>query len=135
MTRTLSLFALAGLAVFAVGCGPSTATVSGTVSHNGKKVVWGAVSLVAADGSTHTAQIARDGTYRIPNVPTGAAQVGVTSPDPYPEGKNGKYDGRYKPPTDLPDGAWFPLPDKFADPKKSGLSVYVGGGGGDLDLK
>lgn len=135
MTRLLTFASLAAGCVGLAGCGPSTATVSGTVAHNGKKVVWGGVALVAADGSAHSAEIGRDGTFRIPNVPTGPAKVSVTSPDPYPEGKKGKYEGRYKPPADLPDGAWFPLPAKFADPNTCGLTVQVGGGPVEIDLK
>ena len=135
MTRRLFAVALAGGLTALAGCGGGPATVSGTVTYQGKKVVWGGVALVAADGSAHQATIGRDGTYSIPRVPRGTAKLGVTSPDPFPEGKNGKYEGRYKPPADLPDGAWFALPAKFADPLQSGLTVDVGGGSGDLDLK
>lgn len=135
MTRAVATAALVGGLFALAGCGRSTATVSGTVSHQGKKLAWGGVALLAADGSSHSAAIGRDGRYSIPNVPVGTARVGVVSSDPYPEGKNGKYEGRYKPPTDLPDGAWFPIPAKFADPTASGLTVEVGRGSGDLDLK
>ena len=121
MTRALLFAGLVGLA--------------GTVTHKGKPVAWGSVSLVAADGSAHSAELGRDGRFSVANVPTGPARVGVSSPDPYPDGRKAKYEGRYKPPADLPDGAWFPLPAQYADPQKSGLTLQVGGSPADLDLK
>lgn len=131
MTRTTSaalLLALAG------GCGPSTATVAGKVSYQGKPLAWGSVTLIAADGSAHQAGLEPDGSFRLDLVPTGPARVGVSSPDPAPR-KGQEPNPRVASPPALPPGAWFPLPDKFANPQTSGLTVQVGGGPADLDLK
>lgn len=132
---SLAVFFLA--AALLSGCGPSTSTVSGTVTYQGKKVVWGGVALVAADGTAHPGTIEKDGSFTIANVPTGTAKVGVTSPDPLMGAKSAKeFEGtRYKPPQ-LPAGAWFPVPEKFGDPKTSGLTVEVGSGAkAEIDVK
>jgi hypothetical protein len=108
------------------------------VTYQGKPVVWGSVTLKAADGSIHQIGINPDGTYRLDRVPVGPAQVGVSSPDPKPsarrrDGDDGR--GRPNPPPGPPPGAWFPLPAKYADPATSGVMVQVGGGPADIDLK
>ena len=128
MTR----LALVGLLAVA-GCGPGTATVAGKVSYQGKPVVWGSVTLQAADGSMHQVGLNPDGTYRLDGVPVGPAKAGVSSPDPKPSPRAVAAGGPAGP--QPPAGAWFPLPERFADPAKSGLTVPVGGGPADLDLK
>ena len=64
------------LACLPAGCAPSTTTASGKVSYQGKPVVWGSVTLVAADGTVHQAGIEPDGSYKVPNVPVGTSQGG-----------------------------------------------------------
>jgi hypothetical protein len=132
------------------GCGGTT-TVSGKVTHDGKPVVWGGVTLVDSSGTYHSGTIGLDGTYKIDNVPTGPVKVGVTSPKPPDDkpGKGGKGraaagggnpdDPREKflreqgitpnePLPPPPPGAWFPLPEKAADPMTSGVSGTVAAG-------
>jgi hypothetical protein len=131
--RLIALVVVAALA----GCGPRTATVTGRVASQGRPVVWGTITLQAADGSMHQAGIEPDGRFTIPNVPAGAARVGVVSPKPS-GGRGGREgsDSRVAAgPPEPPPGAWFPLPDKFADPNASGLTVQVDGGPVDIDLK
>ncbi len=131
--RPTAAVVLAAALAAAVGCSPRTTTVNGTVSFNGKKMVWGGVGLVAHDGSAHQGAITPEGTYTIPNVPVGPAQVGVTTFDPNPKGDN---EGRRWKSPNLPPGAWFPIPEKYADPVKSGLTVDVASGKPlDIDLK
>ena len=98
MTCTLLTFAgLLGLLAVAPGCGPRTGTAAGKVTYQGKPVVWGSVTLRAADGSLHQAGINLDGTYRVDRVPAGPAQVGVSSPDPTPSARvRGNEDERVK---------------------------------------
>ncbi len=70
---------------------------------------------------------------RVPLVGLLAALVGVSSPDPRPHAKpRGGGEDRA---AVAPPAGWFPLPDKFADPATSGLTLQVGGGPADLDLK
>jgi hypothetical protein len=128
--------ALLALIALTPGCGPRAAPVTGKVSYQGKPVVWGSVTLKAADGSMHQIGINLDGTYRLDNVPIGPATVGVSSPDPAPSPRaKALADSRSRPAAPpVPPGAWFPLPDKFADPSTSGVTLQVGGGSGDIEL-
>ena len=57
------------------------------MTFRGKPVVWGSVTLKAADGSIHQIGINLDGTYRLERVPVGPAGVGVSSPDPAPSAR------------------------------------------------
>lgn len=127
---------LLAAALAAAGCGPRTATVSGKVTYQGKPVVVGTLTLVAADGSAHQTGLGPDGSFTLPSVPTGPARVGVSSPEPPPAGKGSRSgDSRVKVPAPPPPGAWVRLPDKYADPTTSGVTVTVGGGPADIDLK
>jgi hypothetical protein len=138
MTRPRATFAgLLALLALAPGCGPGVGTAAGKVTYQGKPVVWGSVTLRAADGSMHQIGINPDGTYRLDRVPVGPAQVGVSSPDPKPSARlreGGEARLRAFPPPP-PPGAWFPLPAKYADPATSGVTMQVGGGPADIDLK
>src|SRR5262245_33088792 len=128
--------ALGGLTA---GCGPSKTEVTGKVTHNGKPVVYGSVTLIGSDGIVYSSQIKEDGTFAIPGVPAGPVKIGVLSPNPKPPeaGKaSGKDDlgafsrGDRRPPP-VPESvvrAWFPIPDKYADPMTSGLSDKVSRG-------
>jgi hypothetical protein len=137
--RRKTMVGLLALVVLAPGCGPRAAPVTGRVTYQGKPVVWGSVTLKAADGSMHQIGINLDGTYRLERVPVGPAAVGVSSPDPAPSARARALGGDEKrsrpgaPP--VPPGAWFPLPDKFADPATSGLTMHVGRDSGDIELK
>jgi hypothetical protein len=128
---------LLALVAVASGCGPRTATMAGRVTYQERPVVWGTVTLRAADGSVHQAGINLDGTYELEQVPVGAAKVGVTSPDPKPSARaRGEGDARV--PTGMPRPpreAWFPLPARLADPATSGVTLEVGSGSGDINLK
>jgi hypothetical protein len=151
------------LALFAaIGCGGSGGVpVKGKVTFNGKPVVWGGVTLVDALGQYHQGLIELDGTYKIDDlVPVGGVKIAVVSRKPRDEsGKGGKAaadgtagnsdDPREKfmksqgiTPTaarpNPPAGAWFAIPEKYADPMKSDLTGMVKKGVDldiDIDLK
>src|SRR5947209_1307705 len=136
MTRLLVTFpGLLALLVLAPGCGPGTDTAAGKVTYQGKPVVWGSVTLRAADGSMHQIGLNPDGTYQLDRVPVGPAKAGVSSPDPTPSararrgGEDAKVPAGPPPP---PPGAWFPLPAKYVDPATSGVTVQVGSGSADI---
>jgi hypothetical protein len=137
--RRLTVAGLLALVALAPGCAPSAAPVTGRVTYQGKPVVWGSVTLKAADGSMHQIGINLDGTYRLDRVPVGPAAVGVSSPDPAPSPRAralGGDENRSRPgPPPVPPRAWFKLPDKYADPATSGLTVHVGRDSGDIELK
>lgn len=138
------------------GCGTGKATVTGKVSASGKTVVWGAVTLVDRTGLYHQADIALDGTYRLTGVHIGSVQIAVVSPNPdrvrgRPAGRAVSSGGKgndprekflrdkgIQPNTDErprpPEGAWFPLDRRFADPSTSGLTGEVRSGTTTLDI-
>ena len=119
------------------GCGPATTTAAGKVTFQGKPVVWGSVTLVAADGTVHQAGIEPDGTFTVPKFPVGSAKVGVESSPPPVAGVRGGADARGSaPPPPPPPGAWFALPAGLADPAKSGVTIEVRKGQpADIELK
>jgi hypothetical protein len=80
--RPVAAAALAVGFVVLGGCGPSTTTVKGKVTHKGKPVVWGSVTLADAKGQYHQGEIELDGSYTIDNVPVGQVKIGVYSPKP-----------------------------------------------------
>lgn len=138
-----------GIAVLATaGCG-GTADVAGKVTFQGKPVVFGTVVVIGGDGIPKSGPIQPDGTYRVGGVKIGPAKVTVSSPPPpgvVPGGRKPKV-GRdaddERTPADAgasvsPEVAkgWFPLPEKYADPARSGLTADAKPGQRvDLDLK
>jgi hypothetical protein len=139
MTRRSAFATLCVLNVLvlaAAGCGSTTSkgTVSGKVTHKNKPVVWGTVTLIASDNKAYTGEITPEGTYSIPDVPGGPVKLCVTSPNPDAgkqrggAGRGGAGDveaGGGAAGVSLPKGAWFLIPEKYADPQRSGLTGTV----------
>jgi hypothetical protein len=73
-----------------VGCGshgvPNQGTVKGRVFYNGKPLKSGTVTFLFADGSKKGSAIGPEGNYKLENIPTGAAQIGVKSESRVPPG-------------------------------------------------
>lgn len=105
------------------GCGGGTGDLSGTVTFNGKPVRVGTVAVAASDGSILSGVIQDNGTYSIPNVPSGEAKIAVHSPDP----KTVKVAMRKKdekpPPPDA--SKWVAIPEKYADHAQSELTTTI----------
>lgn len=127
---------LAAALLAAVGCGPSVGELTGKVTYNDKAVQSGTVTAVASDGSSHTGPIQDDGSYSIPSVPAGTVSVGVTSEDPKSiviaqrKEKNAPKSEATRP----EQSKWFPIPDKYSDPKSSGLTTTVKSGKNDFPI-
>lgn len=82
--RSWALWGAIGLLGLAeAGCGPATATVSGTVSFNGEPVSKGSIGLFPVDGkgAPSGCQI-ENGRYRISKVAPGEKIVQLTAPTP-----------------------------------------------------
>lgn len=121
----------------AVGCEDPVehADVEETVTYRGSPVVWGTVSVAALDGRTYYGTIGPDGRYSIPDVPVGPAKVGIYSPDPYyqppisaeakAEMAQREREAGYVPHPKPPKGRWKPIPGKYANPYRSGMTVEV----------
>ena len=134
MTRRFALVVAFGVVVCTAGGCASKGNVTGKVTHQGKPVTSGTVTMIASDKMPYPGMINADGSYSIANVPSGPVKVLVTSPRP--AGEN-----RVAPPigggdTDIskgpdpaavqaaPDG-WFPIPDKYGDPTTTTLTGTV----------
>jgi hypothetical protein len=139
--RWLGVLVCLGGAVLAGGCGARTTEVTGKVTHKGKPLVTGNVTLIASDGSAHAGTITPEGTYSISSVPVGPVKIGVTSTDPNanpaaagrqpargtgapaPREKKGKAEGKAEEQPKVV--GWFPIPETVMDPSKSGLTGTV----------
>lgn len=84
--RVVVILAALGVAGGAIGWalrGRTPATeVSGTVTSDGRPVVFGTVTLLAVDRRAYSAAIGADGRFTVSNVPPGPVQIAVSSPDP-----------------------------------------------------
>jgi hypothetical protein len=136
-----SIFVLVAVslgATVAAGCGGGNTTVSGTVTRQGKPVVWGNVTVVDRDNVPHAGEIQEDGTFTVAGVPIGPCKVGVTSPNPESDRLAGRVGRKSEigskggdAPPDRPRpaaGRWFPIPDQYRDPLTSGLTGEVAKG-------
>ncbi|HZT79431.1 MAG TPA: hypothetical protein VFA26_04395 [Gemmataceae bacterium] len=141
--RLLGLVALAAL-VGVAGCARPTGTVSGKVYYKDKPLKGGNVTLVSATGQTFTEAIQEDGSYTVSKVPTGQAKVAVETESlkAVQFGGGGNYPlpdedpKSYKPP-DPKEMArrYVQIPEKYADPNNSGLTVNVSSGPQSHDIK
>lgn len=121
------LFSVGGL----VGCGPSTGDISGKVTFKTKPLNSGHVMfLVEGQPKAHYGEIKKGGTYTVENVPAGPAKVTVSSPDPLakrasrdPKRGRGAQGRTFEAPK--AHGDWFPIPKKYSDLRKSGLTFTV----------
>jgi hypothetical protein len=125
------------------GCnGSRTNTLTGKVTFQGKPVTYGSVLVLCEDGTQHTGNIEPDGTYSVSDLPTGPVKLAVISPEPpdprdqrphpLPPGAPGA------PPADLPAidrSRWFPLPEEYSDPRKSGKTTTVNTGTTQFDIE
>lgn len=134
-----------GCLLLAAGCEARTATVSGSVTYQGKPLTGGSVVFYCSDKQIVRGLIGADGRYSIPNVPIGSASAVVTiqSHTKVPDGFRLKQQlpqstgGPAPPPVDPTDTKKMPLPPRYALPEESGLAVLVGGAHVtyDIDLK
>jgi len=127
-------------AVTALGCGGGKAAkVSGKVSYRGKALTMGSVVLVSEDGKTSArGAIGPDGTYAIDKAPVGKVQAAVSNPPPagarggQPLG--GATNDEETKQARAIAGQYVPTPEKYNDPKTSGLSYDIPSGGRTLDI-
>jgi hypothetical protein len=127
---------LAVLVLAAGGC-QGKGDVSGKVSYKGKPLVWGTVTFEGKDGGLHYGNIGRDGSYSVSGVATGEAKVAVSSINPkssdfVPMQREGS---KKPPPPPRPEvKGWFPIPEKYDAPYKSGLVYTIKRGENTIDI-
>jgi hypothetical protein len=131
-----------GVIVLALaGCGGDTTDVSGKVTYMGKPVMFGTVQVIGSDGVPKSGPIQPDGTFRVSGVKLGPAKVMVSSPPPpgsaaaAPKGRGARDPDDDRRPADAdtpvsPEVAqgWFPIPEKYAHPDKTDLSMDIRAG-------
>jgi hypothetical protein len=116
--QTVRAFAL----VFACGCAsaPANATVTGTVTLEGKPVTGGTISFIPPAGNTVTAAINPDGTYVAEGVPVGDALVAVHPPAQDDDARNRPK--KFGTPSPPPPPPW---PARYTDGTTSRLTHTV----------
>jgi hypothetical protein len=80
LSRRIRYFSAALVLAFGLaiaGCGGGTATVSGQVTFNGKKVPFGTVTIVSKKDTTQKGGAIKKGSYSVEGVPHGEATVTV----------------------------------------------------------
>jgi hypothetical protein len=130
-----STVALALLPLAALGCA-GKGDVSGKVTYQGKPLVWGTVQFEGSDNLVKQGNINSDGTYSIRGVATGEAKVAVSSINP----KSSDFQVRQveggPAPKPRPEvKGWFPIPDKYDTPFKSGLTYPIKRGENKIDIE
>jgi hypothetical protein len=121
------------VALAAAGC-QRTGDVSGKVSYKGKPLVWGTVTFEGASGLRY-GNIGRDGSFSVAGVAVGEAKAAVSSINP----KSSDFvpiqrDGA-KPRAPRPEiQGWFPIPEKYDTPFKSGLVFTIKPGPNAIDI-
>jgi hypothetical protein len=92
---------------------PATGSGQGTIVYRGQPLPGGTIGFHPAKGKPVVVKIKADGSYSAPAVPVGAVKITIetTSVKPRPGGgKPAKY---------------VPIPDKYATPETSGLTLTV----------
>jgi hypothetical protein len=113
------------------GCGDRAASVSGTVTFQGRPLNGGSVILYCKDEQIVRGIIGADGSYSIANVPRGSCRVTVKTHAPIPPGFHLRQslppveDGPIPPPQANSLAIPTTIPERYAMPEESGLAVDV----------
>jgi hypothetical protein len=141
--RATATVLLMAAACAIAGCNGSRNNIlTGKVTFRGQPVSYGSVIVLCEDGTLHTGNIQPNGTYSVTDLPAGPVKLAVISPEPpdpqdqrphpLPPGAPGA------PPADLPPidrSRWFPLPEEYSDPRKSGKTATVSSGATVCDIE
>lgn len=120
------------------GCSQRSATVSGTVNYQNRKVTSGSVVFVGADGvPSLPAPIREDGTYTATKVPTGTVKVAVVNPSPTTSTSGAPL------PANDPEAQeaarefarYVPTPPRYRDAHSSGLTTELKPGSNDYNIE
>jgi hypothetical protein len=112
------------LAIF--GCGRPMGTVTGTVRYKGEPLPAGTVTFYGANEQSAVAYIKEDGTYEATKVPLGPMKVTVTTPSAPPTAEQAAKNPMLKKKNYTPPEVHIvPIPPRYGDPAKSGLSLEV----------
>src|SRR5688572_5383647 len=104
------------------GCAPGYGDVTGRVLFEGKPLPAGKVTFLGEDGRVAVSQVHGDGSYAILGAPACQVTVLVDSKPPTPVGISRQKGPQ--PPTP-PPAKHVPIPERYADPERSGLSYEI----------
>jgi hypothetical protein len=122
-SRDCKILATMVLLTAAAGCGQKAATISGKVTFQEVPITTGTIAFISQNGKVFSGNI-EEGKYTVTGVEVGPdATVTVMSHVPSP---------MMQPPTGPIAGVpnrkplkYVPIPDRYGDPKRSGLSCQV----------
>jgi hypothetical protein len=137
--RTLLLLVLP---LLAAGCGGGKGTVNGQVSYQGKPLPLGTISFISDVGRHDVANaLIKDGQYTANDVSAGPNKVTVVTIDPDQSG-GGAAGETASGGKDMPVAAgkkhsknYVQIPERYANPEKSGLNLDVHTGEQPYDVK
>jgi hypothetical protein len=118
--------------LFLPACQEQVANVSGTVTSRGKAVPFGVVLLHGANGQMVYGTINKDGTYAIPNVPTGEVRAAIGGSDDAMPTTTPPTPGAPPPPR---TGARPAVPTKYLKPETSDLKYTVQPGNQTINIQ
>lgn len=133
MSRFTLLLTSFLVSLFLSGCGGSSSTVSGKISHKGKPLNSGQILFQSEEGTVQSAEIQSDGTYTVTGLPAGKAKIAVNVSPPPPKGPDGisaDEPGTFEANPVL-------VPPKYGKVETSELTYEVTGGSqtNDIDLE
>ncbi len=120
------------------GCGPSEPVVRGRVTYKDQPLTSGEVRFFPSSGPSRSALINAEGMYEIKNAPEGDVRIAVISQKsagtPVGPKASVKKPAADAAPLERPKSA---IPEKYNDPKTSGLTYTVtqGAQSHDIELK
>jgi hypothetical protein len=127
-----SLPALMCALTVVAGCGSrSKGTVSGSVTHQGRKLTGGSVVFLTEKNRVFISPISGDGAYRILGIPAGVVKIGVQAPGQVAA----EQAGMDAAPDPAPPPPPVSIPETFADPNSSGLTLAVAPGVQAYDIQ
>jgi hypothetical protein len=127
-------------ALLLAGCSSSQGTITGKITYQGKPLPAGTVTFVPTQGGHAVTSEIQDGEYKVTKVPVGLVKIAVTTPSQAPSPQF--LETKMALPADLLEKAQpgksaespakapkakkpVPIPTKFSDPDKSGLTYTV----------
>ena len=137
------LAVVASLAAAALsGCGPSKASITGTVKFNGQPLPSGTITFTSDAGNTVKGSVITDGKYTITDFQTGPAKVSVVT-TPSSRGVGTAPPGTAAMPAPgaaaapgvvTAPGKYVPIPPRYSSPEESKLTYDVKGGENTKDF-
>jgi hypothetical protein len=120
----------------ASGCGPSKASITGTVTYSGQPLPSGTITFASEAGAKPVkAAPITDGKYTITDFIAGPAKVTIlTTPPPSSGGRAPPGAPVIAAPTTAAPGKYVPIPAKYNNPEQSGLSYDVKSGANTKDF-